>query len=78
MSNIPDMTLTSLAALVAPRVQAKSLKMASVFLKEEVFERGEYLLQNSILHFVFKINQSSEIVLQKLEFEFKQTKNGLS
>jgi len=43
-----------------------------------VFERGEYLLQNSILHFVFKINQSSEIVLQKLEFEFKQTKNGLS
>jgi len=29
-----------------------------------IFEREENLLQNSILHFVFKLNQSSEIGLQ--------------
>jgi len=27
-------------------------------------ERGEHLLKNSILHFTFKLSQSSEIVLQ--------------
>jgi len=29
-----------------------------------VFGRGENLLQNGILHFVFKLSQSSKIVLQ--------------
>jgi len=29
-----------------------------------VFEREENLLQNGILHFEFKLSQSSEIVLQ--------------
>jgi len=30
-----------------------------------VFERGENLLQNGILHFVFTINQLPEIALQR-------------
>jgi len=29
-----------------------------------VFERGEHLLQNSILHFTFKLSQSSGISLE--------------
>jgi len=29
-----------------------------------VFERGENVLQNGILHFVFTLSQTSEIVLQ--------------
>jgi len=29
-----------------------------------IFERGEQLLQNGILHVVFNLSQSSEIVLQ--------------
>jgi len=29
-----------------------------------VFERGETFLQNDVLHFAFKLRQSSEIVLQ--------------
>jgi len=28
------------------------------------FEKGEHLLQNGILHFVFKFSQSSEIALE--------------
>jgi len=35
-------------------------------------EEEENLLQNGVLHIVFKLSQSSEIV------EFTQTKNGLS
>jgi len=31
-----------------------------------IFERGKNLLQNGILHFVFKLTHSSEIVLQSL------------
>jgi len=52
------MTPTSFAAPVAPctgKINKNSLR---------VFERGEDLLQNCTLHFVFKLNQSSEIVLQ--------------
>jgi len=50
---MPDMTPTSLAAAVAPR------KIAFF-----VFERGENFLQNYILHFVFMLRQSPQIVLQ--------------
>jgi len=47
-----------LVAVVAPRT-GKSLKMSSAFLKEE-----KIFVTKWILHFVFKLNQSSEIVLQ--------------
>jgi len=52
------MTPTSFAAHVAPRT-GKINKNGP-----RVFKRGENLLQNGILHFVFKLSQSSEIVLQ--------------
>jgi len=55
------MTLTSLAAAVAPRTD-KIIKNDI-----RVFEIGENLLQNGIPHFVFKLSQSLEIVLQSLE-----------
>jgi len=56
MSCMPDMTPTLLAAAEA-LVQEKVIK--------NVFERGKNLLQNGKLHFfVFKLSQSSEIVLQ--------------
>jgi len=45
------MTLTSLVAVVAPRTG-------------KIVKNGLNLLQNGILHFVFKLNQSSEIALQ--------------
>jgi len=48
-----DTTPTSLAAAVAPRA-GKSLKIVSVFLKEEKI----------CYKIVFKLSQSSEIVLQ--------------
>jgi len=40
-----------------------------------VFERGENLLQNGVLHFVFGFSQLSEIAVGKLEL--KQMKNRL-
>jgi len=49
------MTPTSLAA---PRT-GKIIKNG---FRVRVFERGENLLQNGILHIVFKLSQSSEIV----------------
>jgi len=58
MSCMPDMTPTSLAAAVVPR----TCKIIQNGLR--VFERGENLLQNGILQFVFKLSQSSKIVLQ--------------
>jgi len=51
---MPDMTPTSLVVVVAPRIDKFINNGLSVF------ERGEDLLQNGILHFVFK----SEIVSQ--------------
>jgi len=45
---MPDMTLTSLTAAVAPR-------------SGKIIKNG---LQNGMLHFAFKSSQSSEIVLQ--------------
>jgi len=58
MSGMPEMTPTSLAVAVAPRT--------GIIIKNDlhVFERGQDLLQNGILHFVYKLSQSSEIVLQ--------------
>jgi len=61
MSSMSDMTQTSLAA-TERLAQAKLLKIIKNYLR--VFERGKNLLQNGILHFVFKLSQSSEIVLQ--------------
>jgi len=51
------MTPTSFAAPVAPRT-------GKINKNDLVFERGENFIQNGILHFVFKLSQSSEIVLQ--------------
>jgi len=48
MLGMPDMTPTSFAAAVAPRT-GKVIKYG-----HGVFERGENLLQNGILHFAFK------------------------
>jgi len=45
------MRVTSLVAVVAPRKNRK----------KGVFGRGENLLQNSVLHFVFRFSQSTEI-----------------
>jgi len=55
---MPDMTPTSLAAAVAPRV-GKIIKNG-----RRVFEWGENLLQKGILDFAFKLSQSLEIVFQ--------------
>jgi len=59
MSCLPDIMPTSLAAAVAPRT-GKII---------------ENLLQSGILHFVFKLSQSSEIVVRnrvtKLQFTLK-------
>jgi len=52
------MTPTSLAAAVAPRA-GKIIENGL-----HVFERGENLLQNGVLHFVFRFSQSSEIALE--------------
>jgi len=41
-----------------------------------VFKRGENLLQNSVLHFVLRLNQLPEIKLQRI-YEFTQMKNWL-
>jgi len=52
MCSILHMTVTSLVVVVAPRTgKTKWLS---------VFERGEDVLQNGILYFVFKLSQSSE------------------
>jgi len=61
MSGMPDMTQTS--AAVASRA-------SKIILKEETI-----CYKNGILHFVFKLSQSSDIGVTKLEFT--QTKNGL-
>jgi len=58
MSGMLDMTPTSLAAVVAPRTGKINKNRLSFF------EKGGYLLQNGILHFEFKLSQSSEIVFQ--------------
>jgi len=55
---MPDITPTSLVVAVAPR----TVKIIKNGLR--VFERGEHLLQNGIPRFVFKLSQSSEIVIQ--------------
>jgi len=52
------MTPASLAAAVALRT-CKIIKNG-----RNVFERRENMLQNGILYFVFKLIQSSEMVLQ--------------
>jgi len=52
------MTLTSLVAAVAPRT-GKIIKNGL-----HVFERGENLLQNGILNFVFRFSRSSEVALE--------------
>jgi len=31
----------------------------------DIFERGENLLQNGVLHFVFRFSQSSEMALER-------------
>jgi len=49
------MTVTSLVAVVAPRT-GKTIKNGLSVFKD--------LLQNGILHFVFRFSQSSEIALQ--------------
>jgi len=58
MSCMPDITLTSHVAAVAPRT-GKIIKNGL-----NVFQGGENLLQNGILHFVFRFSQSSEITLE--------------
>jgi len=51
------MTSTSLVAAVVPRTDKMMKNCLSV-------SKGENLLQNGILYFVIKLNQSSEIALQ--------------
>jgi len=51
------MAPTSFAAPVAPRT-------GKIIKNGRVFERGENLPQNGMLHFVFNLSQSLEIVLQ--------------
>jgi len=51
------MTPTSLAAAVASHT-------GKIMKNGHVFERGENLLQNGILHLAFNSSQSSEIVFQ--------------
>jgi len=58
MLGMPDMTPTSLEAAVAP-CTGKIIKNDL-----RVFEWEENLLQNGILDFAFKLNQSPEIVFQ--------------
>jgi len=52
------MKLYSLALDVVP-CTAKIIKN-----RRNIFERGEYLLRNGVLNFVFRISQLSEIELQ--------------
>jgi len=66
MSSIPDMTPTSLVEAVAPRTG----KIITNGLR--VFERGENLLQNNILHFV----TISRNRVTKLEFTRRKTEKG--
>jgi len=63
MSCMPDMMPTSLAATVAPRT-SKIIKNGL-----RAFERGESLLQNCVIHFVFKLTIVRNRV-KKLEFTF--------
>jgi len=51
------MRVTSLVAVVAPRT-------GKIVKNSRVFERGEDFLQNGVLHFVFRLSQSSEIALE--------------
>jgi len=63
-----------LVAVVAPRT-GKIVKNGF-----RVLERGEKLLQNSILHFVFRFSQSSEIALECYNLNRRKTyffKRGL-
>jgi len=53
------MTVTSLVVVVAPRT-GKIIKNSL-----SVFKRGEKLLQNGLLYFVFGFSQSSEIALRR-------------
>jgi len=62
MSCMPDMTSTSFAATVVPRT--KSLKSASMFLKEKkICYKMVYYIHFSV-NSEFQLSQSSEIVLQ--------------
>jgi len=54
-----DITPTSLAVAIAPR----TVKIIKNDIR--VFEGGDNLLQNGILHFAFKLSHSSKIVLQR-------------
>jgi len=56
MSCMPDMTLTSFVAVVAPRT-GKLLKLASVFLKEEKFSTKWYTTLVFNLHRRKKVNK---------------------
>jgi len=56
--NVLDMTVASLVAVVAPHT-GKIIKNGL-----NVFERGENLQRNGILHFVFRLSQSSESALK--------------
>jgi len=58
MWSILHMRVTSFVAVVAPSI-GKIIKNGL-----RVFEKGEHLLQNGILHFVLRFSQSSEIALQ--------------
>jgi len=59
MWGILNMRVTSLVAVVAPRT-VKIVKNG-VFLKKR---KRRKFAKNGILHFVFKLSQSSEIVLE--------------
>jgi len=48
---MPDITPTSLAAAVAPHTGKIKI------IKSGVFERRENLLQNGVLHFVFRFSR---------------------
>jgi len=58
MWSILHMVVMSLVAVVARRT-GKIIKNGL-----DVFESGENLLQNGILHFVFRFSQLSEIALE--------------
>jgi len=58
MWNVLHMRVTYFGAVVAPHTD-KIMKNGLMF-----FDTRENLLQNGVFHFVFRLNQSSEIVLQ--------------
>jgi len=68
MSGMPDMTLTSTCSGCSASYR-QIIKNSLC-----IFERGENLLQNGILHFIL----DSDFVRNRVtKLEFTQTKNGL-